>query len=123
MSNSNRKRGTPPEKLAYWRDQVAGWRASGLNQAEYCRREDVSPSSLGLWVRRFAREQGAEDTTPVIVAVSPQQLAPAMPKAAPAAASLRLHVGERFQVDVPEGFAAPALRKLLDVLAEMERSA
>lgn len=123
MSNTNRKRRTSPEKFAYWQEQVAGWRASGLSQAEYCRREDVSPSSLGLWGRRLAHEQGGGDATPVIVAVAPQQLAYALPEASTVGPLLRLHVGERFRVDIAEDFAAPALRKLLDVLVEWERSA
>ena len=123
MSESNRKRRIPPEKLAYWRAQVAAWRESGLSRMAYCRREGVSASSLGHWVRRLAREQDSRDVAPVIVAVAPQQLASALPDARPGRVSLRLHVGERFQVDIVEDFAAPALRKLLEVLAGMERSA
>ena len=123
MSESNRKRRTPAAKLSYWREQVAAWRESGLSRTDYCRREGVSASSLGHWVRRLAREQDSRDAAPIIVAVAPQQLASSLPDARPGRVSLRLHVGERFQVDIVEDFASPALRKLLEVLAEMERSA
>ena len=118
-----KKRRNSPATRVYWREQVAAWRGSGLSQAAYCRREAVSASSLGLWVRRLAREQIDGDAAPVIVAVAPQQFVSALPDARPDSVPLRLHVGGRFQVDIAEDFAAPALRRLLDVLAAMERSA
>ena len=123
MSESNRKRRTPAAKLGYWREQVAAWRESGLSRTAYCRRAGVSASSLGHWARRLAREQDSRAAAPVIVAVAPQQLGTALPDVRPGRVPLRLHVGERFQVDIAEDFAAPALRKLLEVLAGMERSA
>ena len=121
--NICRNRRTSPATRAYWREQVAAWRRSGLSRATYCRREAVSASSLGHWVRRLARESENRDTAPVIVAVAPQQFVSALPDARPDSVPLRLHVGGRFQVDIAEDFAAPALRRLLDVLAAMERSA
>ena len=122
MSESDRKRRTPTAKLAYWREQVAAWRESGLSRTAYCRRAGVSASSLGHWVRRLAREQDSRDAVPVVVAVAPQQLASALPDVHPGRVPLRLYVGERFQVDIAEVFSPPALRKLLDVLTAMERS-
>ena len=71
MSESNRKRRTPAAKLAYWREQVAAWRESGLSRTAYCRRAGVSASSLGHWVRRLAREQDSRDAVPVVLAVFP----------------------------------------------------
>lgn len=121
--NIHRKRRTSPATRAYWREQVTAWQGSGLSQAAYCRREAVSASSLGLWARRFAHEWGDGDATPVIVAVSPQQLAPALPDASPEFAPLRLHVGERFRVDIAGDFPSPALRKLLHVLLDWEQTA
>ena len=118
-----KKRRNSPATRAYWRGQVAAWRGSGLSQAAYCRREAVPASSLGLWVRRLAREQIDENAAPVIVAVSPRQLAPTLPDAPPDFVPLRLHVGERFRVDIAGDFPAPALRKLLHVLLDWEQSA
>ena len=117
-----KKRRNSPATRAYWREQVAAWRGSCLSQAAYCRREAVSASSLGLWARRFAREQIDENAAPVIVAVSPRQLAPATLDVSPDFAPLRLHVGERFRVDIAGDFPAPALRKLLHVLLDWEQS-
>lgn len=121
MAESNRKRRTPTAKLTYWREQVAAWRESVLSRTAYCRRAGVSASSLGHWVRRLAREQDSQDAVPVVVAVAPQQLASALSDVRPDRVPLCLHVGERFQVDIAEDFAAPVLRRLLDVLAGMER--
>ena len=118
-----KKRRTSPTTRAYWREQVAAWRGSGLSQAAYCRREAVSASSLGLWIRRLAREQVDGNAAPVIVAVSPRQLAPGLRDASSEFAPLRLRVSERFRVDIAGDFPAPALRKLLHVLLDWEPSA
>lgn len=121
--NIRRNRRTSPATRAYWREQVAAWRRSGLSRAAYCRREAVSASSLGHWVRRLAREQIDGDAVPVIVAVSPRQLAPGLRDASSEFAPLRLRVSERFRVDIAGDFPAPALRKLLHVLLDCEQSA
>jgi DNA-binding transcriptional regulator YiaG len=51
MSSSRRRQ--QPKKESYQREQVAGWRASGLSQAEFSRRAGISDKSLGHWKRRF----------------------------------------------------------------------
>ena len=120
MSESTpRIRRTSPAKLAYWREHVAAWHRSGLGQSVYCRQEGISKSSLGLWIRRLAREQGDAPALPVIVAVAPEQFAPVMSDMCPELAPLRLHVGGRFRVDVTGDFAAPVLLKLLRTLERL----
>lgn len=36
-------------KAAFWRRHLAAWRDSGLSQAAYCRRQDVSLPCFGYW--------------------------------------------------------------------------
>lgn len=38
-----------------WCERVESWRQSGLSQAEYCRRQGLSPVSLSGWKSRIAR--------------------------------------------------------------------
>jgi hypothetical protein len=39
------------------REAVAKWQASGLSQAEFCRREGIPQWSLSEWKRRYRKEQ------------------------------------------------------------------
>lgn len=127
MPNSTTRK-TSPEKFAYWRGHVEGWRSSGLTQQAYCREQGISKNTLCYWVRRLACESGGQksdaNAAPVVVTVAPRQLIPtmtsAMPEASPETAPLRLHVGARFRVDIAGDFAAPVLGKLLRVLLDFE---
>ena len=40
-----------------WRGRVEAWRASGQGPADYCRGKGFTPSALGYWVKKFAREE------------------------------------------------------------------
>jgi len=46
-------------KENWWRATVERWKASGLTQAEFCRREGVKEWSLSDWRRRLARRDAA----------------------------------------------------------------
>ena len=58
--------GTPPgrssplsEREAYWAEQVRRWRASGLSQGAYSRREGLRANQLSYWHRRERRQRQA----------------------------------------------------------------
>ncbi len=42
----------------WWIRHVAAWQASGLSQAEYCRRHDVVVGSFGRWASKLRSESG-----------------------------------------------------------------
>ena len=55
--------GTPPgkssplsEREAYWAEHVRRWRASGLSQGAYSRREGLRANQLSYWHRRDRRQ-------------------------------------------------------------------
>lgn len=41
------------ERAAYWRQLVGDWEASGLSQAEFCRRRKLSAVTFAWWKRRL----------------------------------------------------------------------
>jgi hypothetical protein len=41
------------DRAKYWQRLVAAWEESGLSQAEFCRRRDVSAGSFAWWKRRL----------------------------------------------------------------------
>lgn len=43
------------ERESYWESHLQRWRASGLSQAEYSRREGLRPNQLSYWHRRDRR--------------------------------------------------------------------
>ena len=56
------KLGAPPGKdsplsarEAYWKQQLQRWKASGLSQGDYSRREGLRPNQLSYWHRREQR--------------------------------------------------------------------
>ena len=56
-------------KAAFWRRHLAAWRDSGLSQAAYCRRQDISLSSFGYW-------RGKRDAVPASPALLPLVVSP-----------------------------------------------
>lgn len=58
--------GSPPgkdsplrDREAYWEKHLQRWRASGLSQGEYSRREGLRPNQLSYWHRRDRRLDAA----------------------------------------------------------------
>ena len=43
----------PRRSVAEWREEIAGWKRSGLSASEYAADHDVAASSLFAWSRRI----------------------------------------------------------------------
>ena len=43
------------ERERRWREHLAAWQRSGLNQAEYCRRRVLKPADFSWWKQELAR--------------------------------------------------------------------
>jgi hypothetical protein len=41
------------ERAAYWRRMLGAWAASGLSQAEFCRRQQLKAVTFAWWKRRL----------------------------------------------------------------------
>lgn len=41
------------EREKYWKVHVANQKSSGLSQKQYCINHNISPSSLGYWIKKF----------------------------------------------------------------------
>lgn len=81
------------------RQLLAEWEASGLSKAAFAKQRGVSPNSLHRWHKALK--------TPAFVEVL------TAPAAAPA---FVLRVREAVQLEVPAGFDAAELRRLVDAL-------
>lgn len=116
-----------------WRERIAGWRASGQTQQEYCRSHGISVSSFSHWKSKLARrESGGEQTPPAQGVASGRPVLEPLGWAelgwrpAAAAAAQGPADGGGFEIVLPQGwrvrlgpeFEAEPLRRLLSVLAE-----
>lgn len=46
------------EREAKWRGHLSSWQSSGLSQAEYCRRKNLTPADFSWWKHELARRDG-----------------------------------------------------------------
>jgi transposase-like protein len=126
MATTSRARASL-EQVAYWRGLVDAWRGSGLSLAAYCKKVGISQSTLAQWARRFEREDAAANTTataddapgPHVVPVSWSQIAGAQVDHGEANAPLRLHVAQRFQIEIDADFCPRTLTRLVQTLEQL----
>ncbi len=102
------------ERRQYWEAQVQRWRASGLTQREFCKKEDLSIERFGAWKRRLDRENQGESEG--LVAVPPKIVSSALFTVRPA---LGLVVDERYRVEIPDAFSPSTLAAVLQVLSRL----
>ena len=98
-------------KEAYWRRTLQEWRDSGLKACDFQRRNNLNKHAFIYWKLKLMDELRKDRPS----------FAVKMPTAARGAASpsrIRLRVGERFTVELTEGFDAQTLREVLAVLQE-----
>ncbi|MCP4731485.1 MAG: transposase [Roseibacillus sp.] len=80
------------------RQILAAWGASGLGKAAFAKEHGLSPNSLYRWQKALKPSGFVEVLVP------------------PARCPLFVHVGERTRIEVPEGFDASEVRRLVDTL-------
>lgn len=94
---------------AYYGELLEEQVASGLNVVDFAAEVGVSWATLYSWRRRL----GVEGARPKLVEVQ----VPAAAHGLAASGSMRLRVGDRFQLELEPGFDGGELERLLGVLA------
>lgn len=90
----------------FWKNHIAQWTASQLNQAEYCRANKINIKSFQYWNRK-SKSGGA----PVLVEVPlPKPYRVPIPPVHP---QLCLVVGEHYRIEIGAGFNADDLEKVI----------
>jgi len=107
---------------------VEAWRSSGVSAREYCQKRGLKVSSLRYWSGRIRRESGAAlneafEGGPARFAKVQTSKRSSRSSSTESASSpctaVRLIVGD-VQVEVPVGFDAQTLTRVLEVLATSE---
>jgi hypothetical protein len=87
-------------KKRIWEEHLREWRASGLSQAEYCRRNSLSIKSFG-----YHKRTHASTAVSLIEVPMPSRSGP-----------LHLHIGHLYRIEIEPGFDARTLHQILQVL-------
>ena len=88
-----------------WQHHIEKWKASGLSQAEYCRKNDLRSRGFGYWKRKLEKQN-----LPELVEV---------PVSLGVAGVLKLNIGHQFQIEIPDGFSSATLGQILFTLKSL----
>ncbi len=97
----------------FYQKHLNKWNGTGLSQAEYCRRNDLSRHRFGYWKRKLFKEEGQVGFAVLPVSFS-EQRAPFVQDEV--SSPLRLMVDSRFSLEIPDRFSQDTLAKVLQVL-------
>ncbi len=100
---------TRKAKRSYWSAHIKAWNSSGLSQAEYCRVYHLRSNSFTYWKRRFKEIASPHGLIPVQVLqeTQPPELS---------STHLTIRVGNTLSIEVPDGFDASTLARVMEVL-------
>ena len=93
------------ENQKCWQHHIEKWKASGLSQAEYCRKNDLRSRAFGYWKRKLEKQN-----LPELVEV---------PVSLGTAGVLKLNIGHQFQIEIPDGFSSSTLGQILLTLKSL----
>lgn len=88
-----------------WQHHIEEWKASGLSQAEYCRKNNLRSRGLGYWKRKLEKQN-----LPELVEVPVSVGVPGV---------LKLNIGSGFQIEIPDGFSSATLDQILCTLKSL----
>lgn len=94
------------ENKKCWQRHVEKWKASGLSQAEYCRKSGLRSRGFGYWKRKLEKQ-----TLPELVELAGISSG--------ADGVLKLNVGHQFQIEIPDGFSTKTLGQVLLTLRSL----
>jgi hypothetical protein len=97
-------------KQQYWGDHLRTWRKSGLTQAEYCRRNQLSTKCFTYWKSKTRRPDPPMKlvTIPVRPVIEHRQ-----------SAEIVVVFKDRYRVEVGDGFNPATFEKVVQVLAQL----
>lgn len=98
------------EKREFWTTQIALWEKSGLSQIEYCKRNNLSRHCFTYW--KCKRKKKQEPITFVPVLRKPTAYQIPTNRIAP----IRVMLGDRYRIEIEDGFSADTLAHLMHIL-------
>ena len=100
------------EKALFWADHIKQWEESGLSQIDYCRANHLSRHHFTYWKCKNNRKNNLVKFVPVVTKSSTSSLHSNIEP-------LKVHVGDRYRIEVGEGFSGETLIRLINILSDM----
>ena len=99
------------EKAEFWKDHIKQWEGSGLSQIDYCRANNLSRHHFTYWKCKNNKKNKPVKFIPVVTKPCPQLHRAIEP--------LKVHVGDKYRIEVGEGFSEETLLRLINTLSDM----
>jgi hypothetical protein len=103
------------QQRQFWQSHLEKWRNSGMGQTEYCRQNHLAKPRFTYWKNKLSKS----DFPVEFVEVSPESIPEAPAIFNNNGTPLRLNVGSRFVIEIPDGFSPATLEKILQTLKEV----
>lgn len=100
------------KKAIFWNDHIKRWKGSGLSQIDYCRENNLLKHRFTYWKCKNNKKANPVKFIPVI---SKPATSPLPNSIEP----LRVHVGDKYCIEVGEGFSGETLIRLINTLSDM----
>ncbi len=95
-------------------ETIANWKKSKLSQTAFCRREEISLSTLNYWIRKTGRTSRSSRKNQSFMEI--ETTLP--PLATPSISPIELVTPSGLQVRLASGFSSDDLSRALSVLSE-----
>ena len=102
------------ERRKFWQSHIDAWARTGLSQAEYCRQNNLKTHRFTYWKRKFHRENLPVEL--VQIQTTPTKSAHFLHNNG---TPLRLLMGDRFTLEIPDGFSPATLDQVISTLQEV----
>ena len=94
------------EKRRFWEQHIQSWRASGLTQTEYQRRNNLPKWQFVYWKKKIDK----------LIVSDEMALVPIPLPSASNTTPLSLIVNDRYRIEISEGFQPTVLEQVLEVV-------
>jgi len=100
------------EKAVIWNNHIKRWEGSGLSQIDYCRENNLSRHRFTYWKCKNNKKANPVKFIPIVTR-------PAKSSLYPDTEPLKVHVGDKYCIEVGEGFSDETLTRLIKTLSGM----
>jgi hypothetical protein len=101
------------KKAEYWRSHIEVWRKSGLSQIDYCRNNNLSRCRFTYW--KCKDDKQSKPMTFIPVLHKPSKI----PRTVKNTAPLKVLMGDRYRIEIGDGFTPETLSRLMYTLERM----
>lgn len=106
------------EKIANarrWNNHLKLWQSSGLTQAEYCRRNNISEKSFGYWLRKDRRSN-----VPKLQLIPLQMTAePVLNQTVESFSGLYFKLSNSTRLEITKGFDSETFARVISIIARL----